>query len=102
MELIIEWDANKDRANFRKHRVSFEEAKTLFNDPLLITFPDEYHSDSEERYVSIGCSARGRILLVIHTEREETENSLTIRIISSRKVTPAERRTYEQDTDRAG
>jgi len=99
MKLTFEWDANKARINLSKHKVSFEEAKTLFNDPLLITFPDEYHSDTEERYISIGCSARGRILLVVHTERRETEDSVVIRIISCRKATPAERKTYEESED---
>jgi uncharacterized DUF497 family protein len=68
MKLIFEWDEKKAIVNLQKHKVSFDEAKTLFNDPLLITFPDEYHSDSEERFINIGVSARGRILLAINTE----------------------------------
>ena len=99
MELIFEWSADKARINLNKHKVSFEEAKTVFNDPLLLTFFDGYHSEVEERYISIGCSARGRTLLVVHTERTVTETSLTIRIISCRKVTPSERKTYEKSKD---
>ena len=70
----------------------------LFSDPFLITFPDEYHSDSEERLISTGCSARGRILLVVHSERREADNVI-LRIISCRKATPQERRTYEEDEE---
>ncbi len=97
MELLFEWDESKARANRRKHKVSFEEAKTVFNDPLLITFPDEYYSDYEERLISIGTSADNRILLVVHTEREQDENTvMIIRLISCRKATAFERRVYEE------
>jgi len=98
MKLIFEWDENKARSNLKKHRVRFDEAKTLFSDPFLITFPDEYHSDNEERLISIGCSALGRILLVVHCERREADNVI-LRIISCRKATPQERRTYEEDEE---
>jgi hypothetical protein len=98
MKLIFEWDANKASLNLNKHKVGFEEAKTLFNDPFLLTFPDEYHSEQEDRYISIGRSARGRILLVVHTEHREDDN-LTVRLISCRKATPSERRTYEEDKE---
>ncbi len=91
MGLTFEWDEEKSRENLRKHKVSFEEAKTVFNDPFLWTFPDQEHSDIEERYVNIGYSAGRRVLVVIHTEREES-----IRIISCRKATTNERRAYEE------
>ncbi len=94
MELIFEWDASKARANLKKHRVSFEETKTVFNDPWLLTYPDEFHSEAEERYISIGYSSQQRLLLVVHTEHE-TGNEILIRIISSRRATAAERKTYE-------
>jgi uncharacterized DUF497 family protein len=99
MELLFEWDENKARENLKKHKVSFEEAKTVFNDPLLITFPDEEHSENEKRYISIGTSAPSKILLVIHTEREASEETLIIRIISCRQATASERRTYEEGED---
>ena len=70
MELFFEWDEHKAKENLKKHKVSFEEAKSIFNDPLLLTFPDEYHSEEEERYLSIGLSAHNKILLVVHTDRE--------------------------------
>lgn len=97
MKLIFEWDKKKARVNLQKHKVSFEEAKSLFNDPLLLTYTDLYHSDTEERYISIGNSARGRTLLVVHADKKESEETLTIRIISCRKVTPSERQGYEED-----
>ncbi len=57
MNLIFEWDENKARLNFGKHEISFEEAKAVFNDPMLVTFLDEKHSDYEERLISIACRA---------------------------------------------
>ena len=98
MELVFEWDAKKARANLKNHRVGFEEAKTVFNDPLLLTYPDEFHSETEERAISIGYSKQQRLLLVVHTEHEE-ENEILIRIISSRKETAAERKVYDDPTE---
>jgi uncharacterized protein len=91
MDFIFEWDEVKARRNARRHKVTFAEAVTVFSDPYLVTFPDEEHSDVEERFISIGRSDRGRILLVVHTDRGDA-----IRLISCRKATAAERTTYEQ------
>ena len=99
MELLFEWDENKARENLKKHKVSFDEAKTVFNDPLLITFLDEEHSEAEDRYISIGTSAPNKVLLVIHTERETAEDTLIIRLISCRKATASEQKTYEEGED---
>jgi len=96
MEFIFEWDARKARANLERHKVSFEEAQTIFTDPLLVTFPDELHSEEEERLISIGMSTRERVLLVVHTEREEIGERIVIRIISCRKATTSERVIYEK------
>ena len=96
MEIIFEWDAKKARINLEKHRVSFEEAQTIFADPFLVTFPDEFHSQTEERFISIGLSTRERVLLVVHTEREEINERIIIRIISCRKATLSERKIYEE------
>jgi len=96
MELIFEWDAKKSRDNIKKHKISFEEAKTIFYDSYLVTYLDDFHSDSEERYISIGYSTRHRILLAVHTEYQETEEIIVIRVISCRKATPAERIHYEE------
>ena len=91
MQLTFEWDENKAEANFKKHKVGFEEAKTIFNDPLLLTFPDFEHSNGEQRQLSIGMSARSRVLIVVHTDRGKN-----VRLISGRRATPNERRIYEQ------
>lgn len=95
MELIFEWDVNKARSNLSKHKVSFEEAKTIFNDPYLLTYPDDFHSEREDRFISIGYSGRHRLLLIVHTENDQ-ENELLIRIVSSRLATATERKTYEK------
>jgi len=96
MNLIFEWDENKARMNVQKHKVAFDEARTLFNDPRLVTYLDESHSEVEERYISIGTSARDRVLLVVHTEQEETRDTFTIRLISCRRATASERQAYEK------
>lgn len=91
MDLTFDWDAAKARKNEVTHGVTFEEAVTIFYDPLLLTFFDAEHSDEEERFLSIGRSDRNRLFLVVHTDR-----GAAIRIISGRKATAAERKTYEQ------
>ena len=91
MDVRVEWDEEKARSNIAKHTITFTEAATIFLDPFLMTFPDDFHSDIEERFVSIGRSERHRILLVVHTDR-----GTALRIISARKATAKERITYEQ------
>jgi uncharacterized protein len=91
MKLIFEWDEVKEKENLRKHKVAFEEGKTIFNDPLLLTYPDIDNSGPEERYINIGLSGKNRILVLIHTERKGK-----IRIISCRKATVHERKYYEE------
>jgi uncharacterized DUF497 family protein len=94
MALVFEWDNRKARQNLGKHGVSFEEAATVFGDPLSLTITDPVHSDHEERFIIIGESIQGRLLVVIHTERGDN-----IRIISVRVATPRERSAYEEDSD---
>jgi uncharacterized protein len=89
----FEWDDPKAVSNQKKkHDVSFEEGVTIFNDPLIATIFDPDHSEDEERYISIGISVQGRLLVVVHTERGER-----IRLISCRKATSAERKAYEKN-----
>lgn len=88
----VTWDPRKRAVNRRKHRIDFDEAATVFVDPLATTFPDPDHSEDEERYVTIGLSARGRVLVVAHTDAGEE-----IRVISARRATRHERRFYEED-----
>lgn len=92
--LKFDWDAPKSTANLRKHGVSFEEAATVFGDPLALTFPDPDpdHSVREARFITIGQSLQDLLLVVAHIERGRT-----IRIISARKATRHERTIYEQD-----
>lgn len=87
----FDWDPDKAAENLRRHRVSFEEAATVFRDPLSWTFPDPEHSEGEERYLDIGHSERGRLLIVSYTERQGQ-----VRIISARLATRKERRSYEE------
>ena len=91
MSLLFEWDANKARANLRKHGISFEVAATVFGDPNAITVYDDSRSPEEDRYVTIGLSAAGPLVVVCHTDRNNR-----IRIISARKATTKERRQYEE------
>lgn len=91
MAFIFQWDKKKARRNLRDHKVSFEEASTVFGDTLSRTIDDPLHSEEEDRYVIIGQSARGRLLVVVHTIRGDD-----IRIISARVVTPTERKDYEE------
>ena len=94
MKLNFEWDEEKAKANLKKHRVSFEEATTVFIDPFSMTIPDPDHSMDEQRYIDIGTSDNDRVLVVVYTER-----GLNTRIISCRKATPSERKLYEEGGD---
>ena len=87
----FEWDEGKAEANLEKHGVSFEETQTVFDDPLYVDFYDPDHSYDEHRYIIIGQSQQGRPLLVSYTE-----SGGGIRVISSREVTTAERKAYEE------
>jgi len=88
----FEWDPGKARENRRKHRVSFAEAASVFGDPLAITYPDPDHSIAEQRFITIGLSSAGRVLIVAHADRNEN-----VRIISASKTTQRERKHYEEE-----
>ncbi|HYW08386.1 MAG TPA: BrnT family toxin [Longimicrobium sp.] len=90
-DLSFEWDSAKDETSTRKHGVSFEEASTAFGDPLSVTIPDPEHSEREVRFLLLGRSDAGRLLVVAHTERGQR-----IRIISARPAMRHERRDYEE------
>lgn len=89
-ETAFEWDDDKARMNLKKHGVSFDEGATIFNDPLIATMPDTVHSEHEPRFIAIGMSANGRLLVVIFTERGDKT-----RLISCRKATKTETEAYE-------
>lgn len=90
MDLEFEWDEDKAAANLKKHKVSFDEAKTIFADPFSITVDDPEHSVEERRFLDIGTSASGDVLVVSYTERKN------IRLISARKASKKERMVYEE------
>lgn len=96
MPVKFEWDREKTASNAVKHSVTFDEASTVFGDPLAVIFDDDEHSVDEIREIIIGHSILGRLLLVSFTERGE----VTVRIISARKATKSERQDYEQGTRR--
>ncbi|HEX5732054.1 MAG TPA: BrnT family toxin [Blastocatellia bacterium] len=89
----FEWDIAKAVKNLKRHKVSFKEAATVFGNPLSITYPDPDHSIDEHRFITIGESGRGRLLMVAHTERGDN-----IRLISAREVTRQERQFYEEES----
>lgn len=89
--MLFEWNEEKAAANLGKHGVSFEEAMTVFGDPLSDTFDDPDHSTEEQRFLIIGVSQQGRILIVAHTDDGEA-----VRIINAREPTRRERESYEQ------
>lgn len=88
----FKWDPVKARSNLRKHKVSFEECATALKDPMAETGFDPDHSMGEERFVTFGVSERGRLLVVAHTEENDT-----LRIISARVASKGERKIYEED-----
>lgn len=87
----FEWDTRKAAANLKKHGVSFQEAATVFGDPMAITYPDPDHSESENRSITFGMSRNRRLLVVAHTER-----GVKIRIITARLMAKHERKIYEE------
>lgn len=91
MSMHFEWDRRKANANFHKHGVSFDEAVSVFGDPLALTIPDPLHSDDEDRFIILGSTLRKRLIVVAFTERHDR-----VRIISARKSTRRERKDYEE------
>ena len=87
----FQWDVAKAKTNLRKHGITFDEAASVFFDPLAVSGNDPDHSAEEYRFITFGLSARSRLLAVIHTVRAES-----IRIISARRATSAERKLYEE------
>lgn len=86
----FEWDTDKAAENLRKHSVSLDEAATVFVDPLSVTIPDPDHSIGEHRFITMGASSTGKLLVIAHTEEGST-----LRLISARPASAAERKRYE-------
>jgi uncharacterized protein len=89
--MLFEWNKNKARQNLIKHGISFEEASTAFRDAMSVTVADPLHSEDEERFILLGYSEKNRLLVVVHTDRNNR-----IRLISARPASKKERMKYEE------
>jgi hypothetical protein len=94
MGLLFEWDPRKAQLNIKRHGISFDEASTAFSDPLSRTIDDPLQTQDEDRFVLIGQSVKGRLLVVVHSERGER-----VRIVSARMATKKERFRYEENEE---
>jgi hypothetical protein len=94
MNYNFEWDPQKAQVNFKRHGILFGEAATVFNDPNALTIFDSDHSGSEDRWITMGISKKGRLLLACHTFKDESKDSVSIRLFSSRKATRKESTLY--------
>ena len=95
MNYNFEWDPKKATINYSKHKISFELAATIFLDKNVITIFDSDHSETEDRWITMGLSKNGTILTIIHTYDEIDDSSISIRIISARKSTKNEIKQYQ-------
>ena len=96
MRYEFEWSVKKAKTNVQRHDISFDRATTIFRDPHLISIPDGRHSESEERWITIGLDESGILLVIVHTFVKVEVDSARIRIISARKATKNESKTYEE------
>jgi uncharacterized DUF497 family protein len=96
MQYSFEWDINKNKTNQQKHSVSFELAATVFRDPRTLTIFDDKHSDIEERWITLGLSSSGGILVIHHTFKDIINDIAVIRIFSSRKASKNEIQQYTE------
>jgi len=92
----FDWDPAKEAENFRKHKVAFRQAATVFRDPNQLSIYDEEHSEVEDRWITIGIDSTGVLRVVVHTFEQISENLCEIRIISARKATKREARQYKE------
>ena len=97
MRYYFEWDPKKAKENIKKHKVSFERAVSIFLDPRAISIFDEKHSESEDRWVTMGIDRTGALLIVVHTFHQKSREEYKIRIISARKATRKETMQYKEE-----
>ena len=95
MNYYFDWDVNKAQTNFKKHKITFEKATEIFYDPLALSLYDDLHSEDEDRWITLGVTKSGTIIVVIHTYKELNSNDVKIRIISARKATKNEIKQYQ-------
>ena len=100
MRTVFDWDPRKAESNLSKHRVSFDDAMTVFLDPQAVTIFDEDHSDDEDRWITLGQASGPKLLLVVHTHVEISDELVAIRIISARRPTRREADQYRQRIER--
>ena len=96
MQYNFEWNPEKAKSNRRKHGVSFEQAATVFQDPHALSIYDAEHSGKEDRWLTLGLSANGGVIVVHHTFKKVSPSTTLVRIISSRRATKSERRQYSE------
>jgi len=96
LQYNFEWDPEKAKINKNKHKVNFEHAATIFKDPRAISIYDSGHSENEDRWITMGLSSNGTLLIVNHTYKQVDDKTAIVRIISSRKATKQERKQYEE------
>jgi len=97
LQYIFDWDPPKQSRNIRKHKITFQQAATVFRDPQHLTIYDEEHSEDEERWDTLGIGEAGLLLVVVHTFEQLEEDKVSIRIISARKATGAEIAQYKEE-----
>lgn len=97
MNYNFEWDPNKAKTNLSKHKISFEDAASIFKDKMAISIYDEDHSDEEDRWITIGLDLTTRTIVVVHTFITADDKNCNIRIISARKATKKEEQIYYQE-----
>ncbi len=95
MNYYFDWDVNKAQTNLKKHKITFEKATEIFYDPLALSLYDDLHSEDEDRWITLGVTKSGTIIVVIHTYSELNSNDVKIRIISARKATKNEIKQYQ-------
>lgn len=96
MQYNFEWDPSKAQSNIEKHGITFEEAAEVFLDALHVSIFDDEHSRHEERWITIGKTSKGQLIVVIHTFEEQNDQNATLRVISARKATKHEQQQYEE------
>lgn len=94
--MSFEWDTRKAKSNFRKHRITFDRATAILRDPNLLSIPDYEHSETEERWLTMGLDENGVLLVISHTFKNSSASVIKIRIISARKATKSETEQYEE------
>ena len=95
MNYYFDWDVTKAQTNFKKHKITFEKATEIFYDPLALSLYDDLHSEDEDRWITLGVTKSGTIIVVIHTYKGLNSNDVKIRIISARKATKNEIKQYQ-------